>query len=175
MLSDKTTTQVYRLRVKLAHDKRTYRDILICGNQTFETLHKVIYKAFDREEEHLYRFTIKKIMQGAEELKKLMRSLGVRVSNKRRYETTEISCPECAKDDRYYADEVFNAAKTKIQKFDFELKQKFEYLFDFGDEWRHEIQVMEFLPVEKDKRYPQIVKVKGESPKQYPDYNEEEW
>jgi len=174
MPSDKTIIQVYRLRVKLAHDKRTYRDILIRGNQTFETLHKIIYQAFDREEEHLYCFTIKKIMARGEELKKLMRSLGARVLNKRRYETIEISCPECAKDKRYNANEVLNAAKTKIQKINLELKQKFEYLFDFGDEWRHEIQVMEFLPIEKDKQYPQIVKINGVSPEQYLDCDEDE-
>jgi len=168
------STKIYRLRVKLAHDKRTYRDILMRGDQTFELLHKIIYQAFDREEEHLYRFTVKKIMHGAEDIKKLMRSMGMRVPAKQQYETTVISCPECVEDERYYADEVFNATKTRIQQINFELKEKFEYLFDFGDEWRHEIEVREILPIETGKQYPQIVEIKGDSPEQYPDYDEEE-
>jgi len=165
MSSDKTTVRAYILRVKLAHDKRTYRDILIRGDQTFETLHKIIWRAFNREEEHLYCFTIKVLMLGIEELKKLMRVMGVRVPNKRKYEITEITCPECVDEVPYYVDNVYDAAKTKIQQFNLELKQKFEYLFDFGDECQHEVQVMDFLPVDKEQRYPQIVKIKGELPK----------
>ncbi len=34
------------------------RTILICAGQTLETLHKTIFKAFDRFDEHMYEFQI---------------------------------------------------------------------------------------------------------------------
>ena len=55
-----------------------------------------------------------------------------------------------------------------------EEKDKFYYLFDFGDCWWHEITLLSIINVEKKKGYPKIVKKVGESPPQYPDYEEDE-
>lgn len=166
------TANIYHLRVKLAFDKRTYRDILIRGDQTFAVLHEIIFRAFDRDEEHLYRFTIKKAIPGMIALNKAFRDMGISRRRDNSYETIEISAPECDGDD-YYCDRQYNAAKTMIRKFNFEPKQKFEYLFDFGDEWRHEIEVIAVLPPGPKGKYPVITNIKGASPAQYADYDED--
>lgn len=151
------------------HDKRTYRDILIRGDQTFACFHDAIYHAFDREEEHLYRFIVTRSIPGMNELQKKFRKQEI-PGNRRRIEyieALEIACPECCEHNDSWADEQFNAEDTPICKFDFAIKQKFEYMFDFGDEWNHEIEVREITPVVPQQNYPFVVKVNGESPSQY--------
>ena len=67
-----------------------------------------------------------------------------------------------------------NASKTKIASLKLKPKQLFFYLFDFGDEWWHEITVESIdAPAEKGK-YPRIVDSRGESPPQYPDCEDDE-
>jgi hypothetical protein len=134
---------IYHLRIKLKFDKRTYRDILILGDQSFDQLHEIIFTAFDRYDEHLYSFTIKA-----------------------RPEVIRIVSPECCGE--CYGDEL-DAEETKLEKFNLVPKQKFEYLFDFGDQWQHEIEVIGVAPFETGSKYPRIIKVNGKSPDQYPE------
>ena len=56
--------------------------------------------------------------------------------------------------------------------FAFRKGQKFAYLFDFGDDHRFEIEVVDFGEVEKGKKYPVLLDSKGDSPEQYPDWEE---
>ena len=48
--------KVYKFKVALDYNKKIYRHIEILGNQTLCEFHDIIYKAFDRDEEHLYSF-----------------------------------------------------------------------------------------------------------------------
>lgn len=63
-----------------------------------------------------------------------------------------------------------NAAKTKLDSLHLKLGQTFEYLFDFGDNWLHEIKVMAIEPVDTStkNKLPMISERHGESPEQYP-------
>ena len=45
--------------------------------------------------------------------------------------------------------------------------RKFEYMFDFGDEWLHEVELLSVNPASPDGKYPTVVKRKGVSPEQY--------
>lgn len=54
-----------------------------------------------------------------------------------------------------------------------ELKQKFVFVFDFGDDWRFSCTVLRETE-DKDGESYEIKRV-GESPEQYPSYDEEEW
>ena len=49
---------VYSFKVALFYEKRIYRQIDILGSQTLEDFHNVIFRAFDRFDEHLYSFYI---------------------------------------------------------------------------------------------------------------------
>ena len=56
------------------------------------------------------------------------------------------------------------------------VKQKFKFIFDFGDEWRFECQVLREIEAEDEEAY--IVREVGTPPEQYPDYDgfdDEEW
>lgn len=55
------------------------------------------------------------------------------------------------------------------------LKQKFLYLFDYGDEWWHSIEVVGIDEHVPGKEYPRVIKSQGASPPQYPDMDEEEY
>lgn len=56
------------------------------------------------------------------------------------------------------------------------VKQKFKFIFDFGDEWRFECQVLREIETEDEEAY--LVRSIGTPPEQYPDYDGfdcEEW
>lgn len=65
------------------------------------------------------------------------------------------------------------ATRVRIDSVNLKPKQKFLYLFDYGDEWHFEV---EFLKEESSETafYPRIIDSRGEAPQQYPDYEEEE-
>ena len=67
----------------------------------------------------------------------------------------------------------YNAEKTKIQNLDLDEKGKFYYLFDFGDDWWHELSVLKIEDASSSKGYPKITKKVGNSPEQYPDYEDD--
>ena len=77
---------------------------------------------------------------------------------------TRISSPEC----EFEYDEL-NASKTKLKEMNFEVGDSFGYLFDFGDEWRHDIELQKITPVKDGETYPQILNSHGEVPPQYED------
>lgn len=127
------------------------RIIDIRGSQTLELLHEIIFRAFDREDNHMYEFQI-----GGEE-------------------------PMDEKAVRYgivpdYSDPKEKSVKeTTIAALNLKTGSLFFYWFDFGDDWWHEVRLLAVDPQEKSrKRYPRIVERKGESPPQYVDWEEEE-
>lgn len=48
------------------------------------------------------------------------------------------------------------------------------YLFDYGDEWEHDISVKKVTALDPKVKYPKVLKITGKIPEQYPDYDEEE-
>ena len=61
--------------------------------------------------------------------------------------------------------EVLDSANYIIDEF-FEQVKSFTYVYDFGDDWRHQVQI-ENVIYDYDKKYPQVIKYKGET--QYED------
>lgn len=64
------------------------------------------------------------------------------------------------------------ATKVKIESLNLKPKQKFLYLFDYGDQWEFEVEYVKEGSPEKT-IYPRIIDSRGEAPQQYPDYEEE--
>jgi hypothetical protein len=82
-----------------------------------------------------------------------------------------------AKDAGLFADDdaiVRDASKTKIAALKLTKGKTFEYLFDYGDSWWHELTVEETDGRPDAGKYPRILEKKGESPPQYPDLDDEE-
>ena len=151
--------QVYSIKVARLYDKRTYRNIEILESQTLADLHESIFEAFERYDEHLYSFFL---------TRKATKSIRVI------YDFPEITHPMNLESQIDFGfKDRYDAGKTKIGELTLGEKEKLYYLFDFGDEWWHELTVLKIRDIENLKGFPKIVKISGESPYQYPDYEDD--
>jgi hypothetical protein len=122
------------------------RTIEIPGHQTLEQLHRAIFKAFDREEEHLYEFQLS----------------DAAIFPEKRYVPAEIQEEE---EEECGITEDTTIQELKLQKGDVML-----YLFDYDDIWAHQITVQEIQELDDTIRYPRITKKVGQRPPQYAEW-----
>jgi hypothetical protein len=121
------------------------RTIEIRGHRTLADLHATIFKAFDREEEHMYEFQIGG--KGPQDPKAKRYGL---------HETIE---------DSYGKRKL--ASDTPIGSLNFKVGEPFGYWFDFGDDWWHQINVINIKEEAPVGKYPKVTKREGASPPQY--------
>ena len=133
--------------------KEISRTIQIRGDQTLQALHKAIFKAFDREEEHFHEFNFGKGPYDREGPRYTLASAA------RDFMTDEVTAGD--------------VATTTLDSLGLEIGRVFGYWFDFGDDWRHEIRVeaIEDSPP-KGGRFPKVITRVGNSPPQYADPEE---
>ena len=124
-------------------NKEMSRVIEIRGDQTLEQLHHAIFEAFDRFDEHLYEF-----------------QLGKRPFDP---EGPNYGIPDPHEHNKGYGD----ARMTTLDALDLKPDRVFGYLFDFGDEWFHQIQVERIEQAIPTVTYPRVIKRVGKSPPQY--------
>ena len=129
------------------------RSLEIRGDQTLAELHKVIFKAFDRFDEHFYEFQIGG--KGPHDPK--ARKYGLPAYD------DEIS------DDFKLAGDVKH---TTIDALKLKKDEAFGYWFDFGDDWWHQINVLAIEKKPPKGRYPKITNRVGQSPPQYMNVDE---
>lgn len=129
------------------------RTLEIRGDQTLAQLHKIIFKAFDRFDEHLYEFQV-----------------GGKGPNDPKARKYAIPMDE---------DEIFtelqltgNVTRTTLDDLKLKKGESFGYLFDFGDDWWHQINVVAIEEKTSKGRYPKITNRVGQSPPQYMDVEE---
>ncbi len=139
--SASASTTLYRFQVKLAWMKSVWRRIEMTGDQTLHDLHGIIQEAFDWDDDHLYAFFLS----------------GKAWDNATAYESP-------------HADAERSAAKYRLENLPLQPGQQFLYIFDFGDELRHQIKLEAIIPggAKPDGEYPQITEQHGEAPPQYP-------
>jgi hypothetical protein len=143
--------------VSLVGRKSIWRRIALRGKDTLDDLHEMIFDAFDRFDEHLYSFYFPK------------------TPPKRNFDqwirdAKEYTHPGAL--DGPFGSDAGDAMKTKIASLGLKKDQKFYYLFDFGDEWWHEITVEAVDAPAGRWKYPRVLEKKGKSPPQYPDADE---
>jgi hypothetical protein len=126
------------------------RTIEIRGDQTLADLHAIIFKAFNREEEHLYEFQLK----------------GERPNdpNADRYGLVMDL------QDDFGDPPAGDVATTLIGTLGLEVEESFGYWFDFGDDWWHQVQVMAIAQPQPKVKYPRITQRVGASPPQYAEF-----
>jgi Plasmid pRiA4b ORF-3-like protein len=156
-----TGIEIYKIKVALMYNKRTYRHIEIADNQTFADLHEAIFDAFDRYEEHLYSF----FFPGK-------RTKSIRML----YNSPEVTHPMNVQEMAgMLGKEIHRADDTTILQSQLAEGEFFYYLFDFGDEWWHELTVLKSDTGRRsEKELPRVVKKNGPSPEQYPDFEEDD-
>ena len=119
--------------------------IEIRGDQTLEQLHRTIFEAYDRWDEHLYEFQF----------------------GKRPYDPVG---PNYGDADSPTTEKVVgNARTTKLDDLDLKPHRAFGYWFDFGDDWYHQVQVERIEQAIPTVTYPRVIKRVGKSPPQYCD------
>lgn len=151
---------VYKFKVALDHDKRTYRNIEILSNQTLEDFHEIIFESFDRNDEHLYSFYI---------------TINQVKNRHSRSKAPEYTDPTWIEDDfnSTFGQQKYDASEAEIGSLKLKIKDKIYYLFDFGDCWWHEITLLSVTQTDNIKGFPKIAKRSGNSPEQYPDYDDD--
>ncbi len=119
---------IFVFKVALFHEKRIYRKIAIEGDQMLSNLHETIFHSFDRyDNAALYTFYFP--AKRTQSIMVIRESLQYThpFNYERNYRGLDVGL------------DVGDASDKLIESLNLELKQKFYYLFDFRDEWWHEI------------------------------------
>jgi len=127
------------------------RSIEMRGDQTLADLHAMIFKAFDREEEHMYEFQL--------------RGNGPNDPNAERYGLA------MALQDDFGSPLAGDVAQTQIGALGLAVDEPFGYWFDFGDDWWHQVQITAIAEPQPKVKYPRITQRIGASPPQYADFD----
>ena len=130
------------------------RTIQIRGDQTLAKLHEAIFDAFDREEDHMYEFQI-----------------GGKGPMDRKGKRYVLPMGDDPFDEPRPAGVV---TRTTIDALGLKKGQAFSYWFDFGDDWRHQINVVDVHDGPGSGKYPRVTAKTGVSPPQYPDWNDDD-
>ena len=142
-LSSTRGTTVYIFRVSLKEQPDVWRIIEIKHNQMLSSLHKAIFNAFDRYDEHLYSFFMNNEPW----------------DNESEYNLPDPDEPGLGKP----------AQRARIDSLYLKPSQKFLYVFDYGDEWWHEVEFIGTSDANPLVKYPRVTKKLGKSPPQYSD------
>lgn len=134
----------------LKKNPQVIRTIEIRGDQTLADLHAIIFKAFDREEEHLYEFQLK----------------GNRPNDPNADRYGLLSPLQDELDDGLTGE----VGSTQIGALGLTVGEPFGYWFDFGDDWWHQVSVVAVGRSQPKTRYPRITERIGASPPQYAEF-----
>ena len=122
--------------VKVLLRRGVWRRIQLSSRNTLHDLHEVILEAYGFSDDHLYAF----FMEG------------------KPWKGKSYWSPQ--NDEGPYAD------KIKLGSLNLEIKQKFLYLYDFGDEWMFSVQVEKVSETDTSILKP-IIETRGKAPEQY--------
>jgi len=128
---------------KVSLDKGTWSKIQISAHCTLHDLHNLIQEAFEFDNDHMYSF----FMDG------------------KPWSKNSFKCP--------YEDEGISADEVEIGELDLSEKESFIYIFDYGDEWRFNIEVFDVQNEVIEEFQGEIIESKGKLPQQYPDFDDE--
>jgi hypothetical protein len=136
----------YIFEAKFDEDPAVSRLLAVRGDQTLVDLHEELRRAFEWWDDHLYSFWLDGEFWGSKE--------------------SEYTSPI----------EPANGVKTAdvdVGSLALESGHELAYVFDFGNEWRVRLRLVETRPAE-DETYPVTLARRGKAPPQYPIPDEEE-
>jgi hypothetical protein len=150
--------RIYQFRISIMEIPKLYRTIEVSENCTFDDIHDAIFNAFDRYDHHLYSFFITR--KDTTNIRSI-------------YDAPEVTHPQNVEDIMGFGKRKKSTAKTRIGDVGLNEKDVFHYLFDFGDDWWHRIRVQNITETKSKKKHIKLIKSFGESPPQYPDYDDD--
>lgn len=133
----------YELKIEPRYWKNVYRVLRTDGNNTLDGLCYEILSAFDFDNDHLYMFSLQR----------------------KKYDSEGYYHPE--------ATGGKNAEKISLNELNLKVRNKFLFLYDFGDEWMFDITVKK-IEQSDILTLTYIKEQKGEI-SQYPDWEDEDW
>jgi hypothetical protein len=123
--TDANPTKIYQIKVTLRDSQPPiWRRILVRSTTTLTKLHRILQRVMGWEDAHLHRFTIQGERYGVPD--------------------EEDAGPRKTRDERKYKlSDVMAGEHSQCT-----------YLYDFGDNWEHILEIEETLPAEEGVRYP---------------------
>jgi hypothetical protein len=154
--------RTFIFKVKLREDRRIWRMIEALEGQTLDDLHWAIQGAYGFDGDHLYSY----FMSGKPWDLSAYEYYHPEAASR---DEVEVRMREMASKIRgVYPEPRLPATEVKLESLSLKPRQRFLYLFDYGDEWLFEVEfVGEGVSQEAD--YPRVVGSRGESPQQYDD------
>lgn len=120
---------IYQLKISIKGAKPPiWRRVLVDEEITFIELHDIIQTIFNWEDYHMYEFFAKNA----------------------NYTTSEF----LEENDFFGGKQTYNVSKFKINSELQSSKDKIKYIYDFGDDWEHEIILEKILTYDEKIQYP---------------------
>src|SRR5712691_2990332 len=137
----------YIFRADLVGFRGVSRKLAVRGDETLADLHQLLQFAFEWDDDHLYSFWLSGTLWDSQP-------------------GSEYTCPSP------WLERGERSARVRLDRLGPRVGQKIAYVFDFGDEWRVRLPLVETRPAAPDPR-PPIHERRGEAPPQY-GYEDEE-
>jgi hypothetical protein len=132
----KNLDKIYQIKVWLLEvNPLIWRRFLIPANVTLHRLHLVLQDVMGWQNYHLYQFKI----------------------GKKKYSTPDP-------DNDFYELDFKNSYRVKLGNVAREKGSIFEYEYDFGDSWEHQLLVEDIIDRDPDKQYPLCIAGENASP-----------
>ena len=132
---------VYQFKISLTGiEPQIWRQIQVPENYTFWDLHVAIQDSMGWWDSHLHSFTMKNLATGEKE---------------------EIGIPS---DDFLDEMPILPGWEEKMADWFTEENMKVLYIYDFGDDWHHEVKLEKILPNEEGVKYPRCIAGKRACP-----------
>jgi hypothetical protein len=129
------STQIYSLKITLTGlNPPIWRRVYVSSDTTLSVLHDIIQITMGWNDSHLHEFEI----------------------NRQCFTSPEMM-------DEEYAFDRLDETNVKLDQIA-QPKSKFSYLYDFGDNWIHEILVEKTVPLDDEKNIPYCVTGKRAAP-----------
>ena len=126
--------QIYQFKITLEGVRPPiWRRIQVPETYSFRDLHIAIQDAMGWGDYHLYEFHVDDVCIEADE---------------------EGFCVDAMWKAFRPESRTASAGKTRLSEFIKKEKQKFRYLYDLGDNWKHKVELEKILPRKKDIDYP---------------------
>lgn len=136
----------YAFKVTFLPDKQIYRTLEVRSTQTLDHLQRAFHRIINWDTDHLYAFFL----------------------NGRAYDPDyQCACP-------MEQDAAYRTNEAVIGELGLAAKQKFLYLFDYGDNHKFEVEVVAIHSQADAGDYPRMVESNGRAPAQYHAWNEED-
>jgi hypothetical protein len=148
---------IYLFRATYLLKKLVWREFVILGNQTFEDLAEAIVFSMNWDYDHMHGFSLPENLQE---------------KNSDFYRSPFAFYAQGWEDDPH---PTYKSSQIKIADLNYRIAPKLQFVFDFGDGHRFDVELKKIHRAKKrksEKNFPVLVDQRGISPEQYPDLNE---